>query len=341
MIRLLAGAIGLTCWRSQRACGRSRRDRHRLSRPRRHQADAVAGRAAGRERRRGRRPARDRGQQHHRQVPQPALHPGGCPAQGRRRRRPAALALADRGIGFIIADLPADALLKAADAVRERGTVLLNAGAIDDRLREEDCRANVIHAAPTRSMLADGLAQYLVWKQWRRWLLVVGSHAEDKLYADALRRAATRFGAKIVQERCSRTPAARAAPTAAYARSSGRCRCSRNGARPTMSWSRPTRARCSRPTCPIGPGTRGRSPARPACADELGRRPRSVGRRADAEPLHRSCSRRMTALDMQAWTAGAHDRRSGVAHQFRRPARRCSISSRVRISRSPRSRASG
>ena len=103
--------------------------------------------------------------------------------------------------GFIIADLPADALLKVADALRDRGTLLFNAGAIDDRLREEDCRANVIHTAPTRSMLADALAQYLVWKKWRRWLLVVGSHDEDKLYADALRRAATRFGAKIVQER--------------------------------------------------------------------------------------------------------------------------------------------
>src|ERR1700682_6495715 len=113
----------------------------------------------------------------------------------------AAVALADRNIGFIIADLPADALLKAADAVRDRGTVLFNAGSIDDRLREEDCRANVIHAAPTRSMLADGLAQYLVWKQWKRWMLVVGSHEEDRLFAEALRRAASRFGAKHLQVR--------------------------------------------------------------------------------------------------------------------------------------------
>jgi ABC transporter substrate binding protein (PQQ-dependent alcohol dehydrogenase system) len=113
----------------------------------------------------------------------------------------AALALTDRNIGFIIADLPADALLKAADAVRDHGTVLFNAGSIDDRLREEDCRANMIHTAPTRSMLADGLAQYLVWKQWKRWLLVTGSHDDDKLFASVLRRSATRFGAKIVQER--------------------------------------------------------------------------------------------------------------------------------------------
>ena len=109
--------------------------------------------------------------------------------------------LADRGISFFIVDLPADALLKVADAGRPRGLVFFNAGAIDDRLREEDCRPNVIHAAPTRSMLADGLAQYLVAKRWTRWLLVAGSHEPDKLYADALRRAAARFGARIVQER--------------------------------------------------------------------------------------------------------------------------------------------
>jgi ABC transporter substrate binding protein (PQQ-dependent alcohol dehydrogenase system) len=113
----------------------------------------------------------------------------------------AAGAFVDKGISLIIADLPPPLLLKAADAARERGATLFNAGAIDDSLREEDCRANVIHVAPTRSMLADGLAQYLVWKRWQRWFLVVGSHPQDALFAEALRRAAGRFGAKIVEER--------------------------------------------------------------------------------------------------------------------------------------------
>jgi ABC transporter substrate binding protein (PQQ-dependent alcohol dehydrogenase system) len=107
--------------------------------------------------------------------------------------------LADSGISIVVLDLPADLLLRAADA--GRGQVFFDAGAADDRLREEDCRANVIHTAPTRSMLADGLAQYLVFKRWTRWLLVVGSHETDKQFADALRRAAGRFGAKIVEER--------------------------------------------------------------------------------------------------------------------------------------------
>lgn len=109
--------------------------------------------------------------------------------------------LASQGVSLVVADLPADALLKAADAGKARGMLFFNAAALDDRLRQRDCRANVIHTAPSRAMLADGLAQYLVWKKWTRWLLVTGSHERDKLFAAALKRAAARFGAKIVQER--------------------------------------------------------------------------------------------------------------------------------------------
>jgi len=113
----------------------------------------------------------------------------------------ATITLADRGIAFLVTDIPAASLLKASEAGRTRNLLLFNAGAVDDRLREEDCRGNVIHVSPTRSMLADGLAQYLVWKQWRRWFLIVGSHPEDKLYGEVLRRSAKRFGARIVQEK--------------------------------------------------------------------------------------------------------------------------------------------
>jgi ABC transporter substrate binding protein (PQQ-dependent alcohol dehydrogenase system) len=107
----------------------------------------------------------------------------------------------DDGVRFFIVDLPPGEVLAVADVARGSSVLVFNAGAPDDRLREEDCRANVIHVAPTRSMLTDGLAQYLIWKQWRRWLLVVGSHPEDKLLADAYRRSAKKFGAKIVEER--------------------------------------------------------------------------------------------------------------------------------------------
>ena len=112
----------------------------------------------------------------------------------------AAREMADGGIGFIVADLPAEALVAVADAVGEDATVL-NVGATDDRLRGADCRANLVHVAPSRAMLADALAQYLVWKQWPRWFLIVGSHPADESFAEAIRRAAQRFGGQIVEER--------------------------------------------------------------------------------------------------------------------------------------------
>src|ERR1700689_3182598 len=113
----------------------------------------------------------------------------------------AARTLLDKGVRYLIADLPADALLKVADAANDQGALVFNAGAPDDSLREQDCRANVIHTAPSRAMLADGLAQYLIWKQWRKWFLVVGSHPEDVALGEAYERSAKKFGAKIVEKR--------------------------------------------------------------------------------------------------------------------------------------------
>src|SRR3546814_13378109 len=54
---------------------------------------------------------------------------------------------------------------------------------------------------PSYAMLADGLAQYLLWKRWTEWFLVVGAGPDDQLFAAALRRAAKRFSAEIVEER--------------------------------------------------------------------------------------------------------------------------------------------
>ena len=105
------------------------------------------------------------------------------------------------GAKFIVVDAGPDTLLALADALKGRDAILFNAAAPDDRLREEQCRANVMHTAPTRSMLTDALGQYLVWKKWTKWFLVSGTRAEDKAYADELKRTAKRFGAVITEER--------------------------------------------------------------------------------------------------------------------------------------------
>ena len=108
--------------------------------------------------------------------------------------------LIDRGVSLIITDAPAAQLLHLAAIARARAATLFNIAATDDTLREEACQDAIIHVAPTRSMLADALAQYLVWKRWSRWVLAIGTHDEDRLLAEAYRRAARRFGARIVKE---------------------------------------------------------------------------------------------------------------------------------------------
>jgi ABC transporter substrate binding protein (PQQ-dependent alcohol dehydrogenase system) len=109
----------------------------------------------------------------------------------------AAKALADQGQGLILTDLPADDLLAVSDALKDRPVSLFNIAAEDDRLRNEECRPNIFHFAPSRSMLTDALMQFLLYKQWRHVFLITGTEPDDKLYAEAARRSIRKFGLKL------------------------------------------------------------------------------------------------------------------------------------------------
>jgi ABC transporter substrate binding protein (PQQ-dependent alcohol dehydrogenase system) len=85
--------------------------------------------------------------------------------------------------------------------VKPLGGVVFNVGALDDALRAEQCRANVFHIAPSRAMLADALAQFLAVKRWTKLFLVVGPQPDDIAYGEAVKRAARKFGLKIVAEK--------------------------------------------------------------------------------------------------------------------------------------------
>lgn len=103
------------------------------------------------------------------------------------------------GTELIIADLNAPDLLLVADAYPN--ALLLNVRARDDDLRNNECRANVFHVAPSRAMLADGLIQYLAWKRWDKLVLVTGRHEADAQFASALTRSVDRFGLKLVDKK--------------------------------------------------------------------------------------------------------------------------------------------
>ena len=109
--------------------------------------------------------------------------------------------LTTTGIRLIATDLAAPELLALARLPEAAEVTIFNTAAPDDRLRGEDCRANILHLLPSRAMLADALVQYLVVKRWRDLLLVVGHGDGDREFAGDIRHAALKFQAHVVQEK--------------------------------------------------------------------------------------------------------------------------------------------
>ena len=104
-------------------------------------------------------------------------------------------------IAFVVTNLPVEQLKKITELDSSKGKLFFDATTIDDALRNEQCIDNVLHMLPSRAMRADALAQYMMKKRWNKWFLVTGSTQEDQYYSSAIKRAANRFGIKIVTEK--------------------------------------------------------------------------------------------------------------------------------------------
>ena len=104
------------------------------------------------------------------------------------------------GADLLIVMANADDTLLISDRVGP-DVLILNATARETSLRDDQCRGNLLHVAPSQAMMADAVIQFAIWKQWRRLFLIQGSNPSDRALGDAYRRAAAKFGAEIVEER--------------------------------------------------------------------------------------------------------------------------------------------
>jgi ABC transporter substrate binding protein (PQQ-dependent alcohol dehydrogenase system) len=109
--------------------------------------------------------------------------------------------LTAKGVRLVVTDIGAAELLSVASLPEAAQATIFNTGAAEDRLRAEDCRANILHLLPSRAMLADALIQYLIAKRWPDLLLVVGHGEGDREFAGDVRHAAQKFQAHIVKEK--------------------------------------------------------------------------------------------------------------------------------------------
>jgi len=69
----------------------------------------------------------------------------------------------------------------------------------DDSLRQENCDSRVFHTIPSYSMLSDALAQYLVFKNWKKILLLKGPYEEDTIIADSFINSSNKYGLDIIE----------------------------------------------------------------------------------------------------------------------------------------------
>ena len=121
-----------------------------------------------------------------------------APARSVESARAAAIAAEKGGAALILTDLPADWTLAVADAVT---LPVLNLGAPDDRLRQQDCRPRLLHLLPSERMRADAIAQALVSRKWSKLLLLVGPSAPDQQRAAAAQASIKRYGLQLVDTR--------------------------------------------------------------------------------------------------------------------------------------------
>lgn len=98
---------------------------------------------------------------------------------------------------LLVTDVSADLLLQIADLPEAANALILNATAQDSTLRDDACRANVLHTAPSLAMRTDALMQYFLFKRWGRLAMIEGTYPQDIAYAEALRHSATKFGLEV------------------------------------------------------------------------------------------------------------------------------------------------
>jgi len=109
--------------------------------------------------------------------------------------RAAAQAAEKAGAAVILTDLPADWTLAVADAVK---LPVLNVGAPEDSLRQQDCRSRLYHLLPSERMRSDALAQMLTSRKWSKLLLLIGPSPQDQQRAATAQASMKRYGLQVV-----------------------------------------------------------------------------------------------------------------------------------------------
>jgi len=102
---------------------------------------------------------------------------------------------------MVILDLPLDIIEPVARVANQLKLVTFNVRHSDSRLRESLCLEHVFHTIPSDRMYFDALGQFLVFRGWRKVLVVQGPTERDSERAQSLIESLKKFGASIADQR--------------------------------------------------------------------------------------------------------------------------------------------
>jgi ABC transporter substrate binding protein (PQQ-dependent alcohol dehydrogenase system) len=106
-----------------------------------------------------------------------------------------------QGQRIFMLDVPLAQLVQLERWAKNKSVLLFNVSETADELRNSQCLSSVLHTIPSDAMKSDALAQWLLYRRMNKVLLVQGSNPEDVLLAKSFKRAAKRFGLKIIDEK--------------------------------------------------------------------------------------------------------------------------------------------
>ena len=102
---------------------------------------------------------------------------------------------------YVLLNVEDELLEKLLKNPLSKDALLINASSQNTNLRKTICQNNLLHTSASNAMLYDGLVQFLVKRDFKKIFLLSGKNPKDLQIKEDIKRAAKKFGAKIVVEK--------------------------------------------------------------------------------------------------------------------------------------------
>ena len=98
---------------------------------------------------------------------------------------------------LVILDLPKSEFYQVARTLDALERITINVRHPDTDLRDQMCLPSLYHTIPSERMYFDALGQFLIYRGWRKVLVVHGPSTRDKERTEILKTSLKKFGAEI------------------------------------------------------------------------------------------------------------------------------------------------